>query len=371
MKKIFISGISAKSSGGKNILTNFLHNITNESVQFQVEVLVPDVRIYSVFQKTKLKIFSAKFLSKSILLPLVHRFYLPFIIYKNHYDLVVNFADIPIATSTKQIFLFDWAFAVYRESIAWDRMGRFDKIRSLVKIELFEAWLCYIDVVIVQTNTIRKRFVDKYGFPRIEVVPNSFLSFDKLDEVESGFFFGTGLNLLCLTRYYPHKNLEVLIDLAALIKLHNLNWKIILTIDRGHSKGAELFIKDIERQGLFDVFFNIGEVDHELLPSLYHAVDALLLPTLLESFSSTYVEAMYYNVPIFTSDLDFSREICRDAAFYFNPIDAQDIYMSIDNGFIDSESIKSKVNSGKNRMDHFLFKKPSFDTFMKIILDEL
>ncbi len=33
--------------------------------------------------------------------------------------------------------------------------------------------------------------------------------------------------------------------------------------------------------------------------------NALLLPALLESFSATYLEAMYFGLPILTSNLDF------------------------------------------------------------------
>ncbi|MFQ5806590.1 MAG: glycosyltransferase, partial [Phycisphaerae bacterium] len=52
---------------------------------------------------------------------------------------------------------------------------------------------------------------------------------------------------------------------------------------------------------------------------------ALILPTLLESFSSTYLEAMQFRCPILTSDLDFARDICGSAAHYFAPFDPASI----------------------------------------------
>ena len=48
------------------------------------------------------------------------------------------------------------------------------------------------------------------------------------------------------------------------------------------------------------------------------------MPTLLESFSGTYVESMYFEKPILTSDLDFAKEICGNGAIYFNPFNTQE-----------------------------------------------
>jgi hypothetical protein len=48
------------------------------------------------------------------------------------------------------------------------------------------------------------------------------------------------------------------------------------------------------------------------VPKWYKATQALLLPTLLESFSGTYIEAMHFERPIFTSNLDFAKEVCEN-----------------------------------------------------------
>jgi glycosyltransferase involved in cell wall biosynthesis len=51
----------------------------------------------------------------------------------------------------------------------------------------------------------------------------------------------------------------------------------------------------------------------------------MFLPTLLECFSASYAEAMKMGLPILTSDLKFAREVCGDAAVYFDPVNAGDI----------------------------------------------
>jgi glycosyltransferase involved in cell wall biosynthesis len=58
-------------------------------------------------------------------------------------------------------------------------------------------------------------------------------------------------------------------------------------------------------------------------PDLYKSADICLLPTLLETFSATYPEAMAMGLPIVTTDLGFAHDVCDDAALYFRPQDAQ------------------------------------------------
>ena len=60
----------------------------------------------------------------------------------------------------------------------------------------------------------------------------------------------------------------------------------------------------------------------------YNKHDAILLPSLLKSFSSNYIEANYGKY-IFTSNKPFSTEICGDLGIYFNPYSSKDIFQKI------------------------------------------
>lgn len=51
----------------------------------------------------------------------------------------------------------------------------------------------------------------------------------------------------------------------------------------------------------------------------------MFLPTLLECFSASYAEAMVMKKPILTSDLGFAHTVCKNAALYFDPDDADDV----------------------------------------------
>ena len=73
----------------------------------------------------------------------------------------------------------------------------------------------------------------------------------------------------------------------------------------------------------------------------------------MESFSSTYLEAMSFGRPILTSDLDFAREVCGNSAAYFNPWDVT----SIADAIIDLDAQSEKLVKLGNLRAHEFSKK--------------
>lgn len=125
--------------------------------------------------------------------------------------------------------------------------------------------------------------------------------------------------LFCLTRYYPHKNLEKIVEM---FEKHDDELKdvaVILTISAQDHPNAGKLLQAISRGGFENRIINVGALPQQELAGYYRNCHALFLPTLLESFSGTYLEAMRFACPILTSDLDFARYVCGDAALYFDP----------------------------------------------------
>jgi glycosyltransferase involved in cell wall biosynthesis len=326
MHRIFINGLSAKSGGGKSILTNYIRLLSNSDFEYNFIILVPDKRDYQFVTNYNIEILQfPKILTFRFFFPFVYSFILPLFIKINSINIVFNLADIPIKTSIKQIFLFDWPYAVYPKSEVWKMMDFNDFLLKKVKLYFFKKFAKYIDVLIAQTDTMRKHLTSHYGLHHIEVVPNA-VSLDNLfGGIETNYNFPAGVKFLYLTHYYPHKNIEIFIDIAKLIKAKNLNFKLITTLDPDQHKGANKFLANVKSLGLDNIIINVGSVNMENVPSLYKQCDALLMPTLLESFSGTYVEAMFHKIPILTSNYDFSIDVCQNAALYFDPHNAEEI----------------------------------------------
>jgi glycosyltransferase involved in cell wall biosynthesis len=68
-----------------------------------------------------------------------------------------------------------------------------------------------------------------------------------------------------------------------------------------------------------------GFVDDQALKSWVANARLLVLPSLYEGFGLPPLEAMAAGCPVAVSDISVLREVCGDAAAYFNPLDAADI----------------------------------------------
>lgn len=130
-----------------------------------------------------------------------------------------------------------------------------------------------------------------------------------------------GHYILTVSANYPHKNLKIIFDtIHKLISSGHKNFKFILTLNEDDFQLSNTIKEHI-------IF--LGKISIYQCPYLYQQVHFVLLPTLLECFSATYLEAMKMKKLILTSDLGFARGICCDSAIFFNPLDADDIKSKI------------------------------------------
>lgn len=153
---------------------------------------------------------------------------------------------------------------------------------------------------------------------------------------------------VCISTYYNHKNLEILNKVIPLLKENKMsNIKFILTINRDI---YDLIFSEVSKSQII----NIGQIKIEQCPQLYKESDAMFLPTLLECFSANYPEAMKMQKPILTSNLSFSKDICGDAAVYFNPLDENDILEKIIT-FINDKFLRDNlVSNGSMQLNKFV-----------------
>ena len=184
--------------------------------------------------------------------------------------------------------------------------------------------------LVVETEVMRRRLVNAFRLDpqQVKVIPNTLNPPtqwerplpDRPSTQDRPFTF------LCLARYYPHKNHEVLVE--AMKRLQGLTdrpARCIITIRAQDHPGARRLLKAIRSANLESSFVNAGPVPNRQVGELYRQADAFILPTLLESFGRAYLEAMHFGLPILTSDRDFARHLCGQAALYFEPLRAESV----------------------------------------------
>ena len=268
-------------------------------------------------------------------------------------DVVFNMGNYAVPVSVPQVTLFHWPYAVYPDRDLWRRMGWQDWIRRKLRCVFLRRQLPFTSAMVAQTETAAARLRQLYGVKDVHVIPNAVSLQESNGSVQPLPALGprgSRVRLLCFTRYYSHKNIEVLLPVARQFKDTNAPFQIILTFAHNQNSRAKALMQSIRREGLADYVRNIGPVDMQDVPRLYASVDALLLPTLLESFSQTYVEAMRFGKPIFTSDRDFAREVCGSVAFFFDPQDPGDIVRTVVQAFEDRDELTARIEQGRQRI---------------------
>jgi len=373
MIKIVVNAVSLRSAGGRSVAINFLRAANHSSRDFLMEVFAPADSGYEECASPRIRIHIVPdWINQNWLRPVTDEHWLTRRIDDLAPDVIFSMGNFSVPSSRKQVVLFMWPYATYPEGEIWDRMSWKDVQTRKAKIATFRKRLRYANVVAPQTQTSADRL--RRYYPEIEelcVVPTA-VALNQFKQPLSGEraafdWDQPGKKLLCLTRYYPHKNLEILVELARLIKFHEKPYSVITTIADEQHVGAAQLIEQIKQEEVQEVVHNIGPVPMDEVPALYEQTDGLLLPTLLESFSGTYVDAMFMKKPIFTSDRDFARDVCGEAAFYFDPLSAGQILEVIESGFNDPDRLQHTLDAGYKRVSEF----PDWNKVADMYLDLL
>lgn len=122
---------------------------------------------------------------------------------------------------------------------------------------------------------------------------------------------------------YPHKNLERLILAFNILISQYPNISLVLV-------GKEdYFYKRLKKKtravGLCKKVVFLQNVSDGELFSLYKNAIALIMPSLMEGFGLTALEAMANNCLVLASDIPPLRETCGNAALYFNPLSIDEL----------------------------------------------
>ncbi len=355
--RILLNATSLATAGGLSVGLNFLHAFSKSSFDHEVHAFVPRGRGYEDISddRVRIHVVPGRYDVGPLRFPVVSR-WLVRQIHAIAPDVVFSMGNIALPTSVPQLLLFHWAYAIYPESVVWERMDWRSYVERRARLHAFRRRLRFATAVAVQTETARARMRRLYGVEWLEVIPNA-VTLPVLGGSNGQRLVprdpSARWTLLCLTRYYPHKNLEVLVPVARKLEELGSGGRILLTLAADQHPRARSLLRRIEREGLGHVLVNIGPVPMSSIASLYSEVDGLLLPTLLESFSGTYVEAMHYGVPVFTSDMDFARDVCGDAAVYFDPKSPESIVEAVMNGLSNGALLERLAQRGRARVDRF------------------
>lgn len=123
---------------------------------------------------------------------------------------------------------------------------------------------------------------------------------------------------------YPHKNLDMLIQAYRIFKRSfPTDIKLILVgkEDFFYKKLKQKIIEDIDKKNI--IMF--GKASDSELEYLYNHADALIVPSLMEGFGLTALEALSMGCMVISAKIEALSEICEREAFYFQPDNIPDL----------------------------------------------
>ena len=155
-----------------------------------------------------------------------------------------------------------------------------------------------------------------------------------------------GITCLSVSTNSTHKNFPITIEVIKNLRLNypNLKVRFVFTFN-----AKEMPVpKELE-----SYFFFVGKVDVSEVPYLYEQADIMFMPSLLECFTATYPEAMKMGVPIVTTDLEFARGLCGEAACYYSAVDANAAADAIYKVSTNKEFAQQLIEKGKKQLNTY------------------
>ena len=164
------------------------------------------------------------------------------------------------------------------------------------------------------------------------------------------------INVACIGNPFPHKDFDILPDVIKELSSCGIcSVRFHVTIPKETDVWHRIESK-IAEYGVPNNVVNYGRCSQKDLIKVYRKCHLCFLPTLLEVFSASAIEAMYFKLPTVATEFSFNSEVFEDACLYFHPHDAKDgadkLVMLINNKEL-QEELKRKMESRLARFSDY------------------
>jgi glycosyltransferase involved in cell wall biosynthesis len=246
-------------------------------------------------------------------------------------------------------------------------------IRHRLKSSLARASVKQADINIAPTKAFadRIRAVNGLRDSRLEVLRfgfdyHLFTANDEPLSTEQSLKLDLSDNcyrLLYVSHYNYFRNFETLIRALPIIKREirekeAKDIQLVLTTDirRGAVYGgydATLAADLIEKLEVKGNIAMLGSVPYDRLHQLYRLCDLFVCPSYAESFSHPLVEAMAMGLPVVAANQNVHREVCGEAAVYFDVLDEHELARRCVE-VLTNQRLKERLRTnGPERIRHF------------------
>jgi len=273
-----------------------------------------------------------------------------------------------------EVMRFTNPWVAHPNKYAWKSLPLKSRIKTWLYCQNQKRLISHTKYFVTQAEATKQGLLKITGLPaeNIKVVPNVLPAvFEYIDssKVEKQDDF---IDVACVGTAMSHKNLIIIPDVIRCLetKYGVTKVRFHLTINPEKNVSKRIFDR-IRRLNVSDRIINHGHVFQTQLAEIYKQCDLCFLPTLLEVFSATSLEAMYFKLPIVATDLFFNQSVIGDACLYCKPNDSEDaagkIALIINDKSIRADlmqKMESQLEKYNNHRGHF----ESIVTFLTSII---
>jgi len=177
--------------------------------------------------------------------------------------------------------------------------------------------------------------------------------------------------VITLAHPYLHKNLLEVCHVAKEVNYSSPSPVIFLVTIPFNSPFLKRFDRLAGSLGASKYIRNLGRLTPAESYSYLRSSDISYLPTLLESFSSVYVDSMSASVPIVTPSLNFAKDTCGNAAYFYTPDSPSAAAKAILDILNDSDLRERLINFGQEKLSEYPDHASKFHLTMRLLLSIL
>lgn len=202
--------------------------------------------------------------------------------------------------------------------------------------------------IITVSNATKKEIIDHLAVSESKIVVTyEGLALDVHNKQTTYYQLPDTNYFLYVGNAYPHKNVERLIDAFQIVLEKHPDVQLVMVGKKNYFYNRlEEKVKQMKLQK--NVLFAEG-VDDAALKKLYQNAEALVFPSLMEGFGLPGLEAMQLRCLVLASDIPVFKEIYKDAAVYFNPLEIQSMSDTMLSVLDDKKSFKTYLKKGEKQ----------------------
>ncbi len=295
------------------------------------------------------------------------QFFFPFFLFFKKIDIL--FAPMNMLPALSKLIKIKKVLVIH-SNLPWlhpeDLPGSF--VKKIIQKLLINNSVKIADKIIVDSQNAKKELVQI--FDKIEKkISTVYLGVDFKKQNSYSYSINSILNecsspyLLTISSSVKYHCIIELIEAYEMLNNHSKNAPNYIILSKKLDKNYFNLIKSkVNKSKYKNKIKLIEDLTKDEISYLYSKAKLYIFSSYCEVFGLTNLEAMYYGIPVITSNSSSLPEICGDAAIYTDPFDPSEIEEKISMLLNDNKLCNDMIAKGKERVKRFSWNRTFSET---------